>query len=166
MYETGQDHSFGIWMGQIWNWNLDGPNLKSGNNHSYYKTLPGPPETQVANNVVSFLTSTLRNIPTLAESTTNGASYENFILLIWKTIIQQQFKVVSTLLWASDMAAHVKVLTITLAALSQMFWNGTQVCFFQIEFAVNSQICWGWPIFIEIIFPLTNLEVCSIFKCT
>lgn len=60
--------------------------------------VPGPPETQVANNVVGFLTSTLRSIPSLSESTTNGAgsSSEAADVESLTKIQQQTSKVIPT----------------------------------------------------------------------
>ena len=62
---------------------------------------------------MSFLTTTLRSIPSLAESTTNGASYQNFMLLMWTgwTKIQQPIQSCFFSIWVSGMVAHVKVLT-------------------------------------------------------
>jgi len=61
--------------GEMFTWN---------NVNCIVHNIVGPPETQVANNVVGFLTSTLRSIPSLSESTTNGAGSSFLRLLMLK----------------------------------------------------------------------------------
>ena len=77
--------------------------------------VPGPPETQVANNVVGFLTSTLRSIPSLSESTTNGAG-SSFLRLLMLRVWQRfssKLKVIPTHWAFGTLFSRVTVLTTT-----------------------------------------------------
>ena len=78
--------------------------------------VPGPPETQVANNVVGFLTSTLRSIPSLSESTTNGAgsSFLRLLLLkVWQRFSSKLQKLFLLIELLEHVISRVTVLTIT-----------------------------------------------------
>ena len=78
--------------------------------------VPGPPETQVANNVVGFLTSTLRSIPSLSESTTNGAgsSFLRLLMLkVWQRFSSKLQKLFLLIELLEHVISRVTVLTIT-----------------------------------------------------
>ena len=78
--------------------------------------VPGLPETQVANNVVGFLTSTLRSIPSLSESTTNGAgsSFLRLLMLkVWQRFSSKLQKLFLLIELLEHVFSQVTVLTLT-----------------------------------------------------